>query len=61
MRLANTSIEPSTKAVLFDMAAAWIRLSEHVIYIRNRHDESSIVQDNNDLTEDALSDPAVTA
>lgn len=29
MRLANEAQEPSTKAVLIDMAQSWIRLSEH--------------------------------
>ena len=34
-RLANDSTEPSTKAVLIDMAQAWVKLAEEYARIRS--------------------------
>ena len=56
LQLANGSSDPSYKAVLLDMAVAWIRLSEQVasLYPR-RYGHLTLVSDNeNSLVGDAL-------
>jgi len=46
LQLANTSSEPETKAVLIDMAHAWVRLAELAKFSRRKtHGHLTLVSD----------------
>jgi hypothetical protein len=47
LRLANTTLDPDTKAVLVDMAQAWLKLAEQAnsLHSQKRYGHLTLVSD----------------